>query len=280
MKASESLYRYFAEEVLRAEPPEVQRFMLAASIPVSIGVRIAEEVLGLEDPEPLLERLRHEDLLHEIPAGDLVFHPLIRDFLRRRHEANDPQGSVELTRRVIDDALAHDRWEEAFELAVQADWTSQAAEIVGRATRTLLALGQSETLEKWLAACGAAGVTVPGAALARAELLIRQGEMSAAAALAGDTAARLEETHEDFAWASNVAGKALHFMSKEEEAFARFEIARNASQTDEDTKDALWGLLLVITELAPDRMATYLDEFEARFSDDLSRHVSTRAKAT
>jgi LuxR family maltose regulon positive regulatory protein len=269
VKASESLYRYFAEEVLRAEPPEVQRFMLAASIPVSVGVRIAEEVLGLEDPGPLLERLHHEDLLHEIPAGDLVFHPLIRDFLRRRHEANDPQGSVELTRRVIDDALAHDRWEEAFELAVQAGWTSQAAEIVGRAARTLLALGQSETLEKWLAACGAAGVTVPGAALARAELLIRQGEMSAAAALARDTAARLEETHEDFAWASNVAGKALHFMSKEEEAFARFEIARNASQTDEDTKDALWGLLLVITELAPDRMATYLDELEARFSDDL-----------
>jgi LuxR family transcriptional regulator, maltose regulon positive regulatory protein len=267
--ASESLYRYFAEEVLRAEPPEVQRFMLAASIPVSIGVRIAEDVLELEDPEPLLKRLRHEALLHEIPSGELVFHPLIRDFLRRRHEADDPRGSVELTRKVIDDALAHDRWEEAFELAVQAGWTSEAAEIVGRAARTLLALGLSETLEKWLAACGAAGVTVPGAALARAELLIRQGEMSAAAALAGDTAGRLEDTHRDFAWASNVAGRALHFMSEEEAAFARFEIARDASQTDEDTKDALWGLLLAITELAPDKMATYLDELEERYADDL-----------
>jgi LuxR family maltose regulon positive regulatory protein len=267
--ASGSLYRYFAEEVLRAEPPEVQRFMLAASIPMAIGVRTAEEVLGLDDPEPLLERLREEDLLHEIPTGELVFHPLIRDFLRRRHEADDPAASVELTQKVIEDALEQRRWEEAFELAIHAGWTSKAAEIVGRAARTLLAHGQSETLEKWLAACGADGVTVPGAALARAELLIRQGEMSAAAALAGDTARRLEERHPDFAWASNVAGRALHFMSEEEEAFARFEIARSASTTDEDTQDALWGQLLAITELEPDRMATYLDELEARYSNDL-----------
>ena len=38
-QASESLYRYFAEEVLRAEPPEVQRLMLAAAVPSAITVR-------------------------------------------------------------------------------------------------------------------------------------------------------------------------------------------------------------------------------------------------
>jgi LuxR family maltose regulon positive regulatory protein len=268
-RVSESLYRYFAEEVLRAEPPDVQRFMLAASVPAALDVRIASDVLGFADPEPLLLRLRDEDLLHEIPSGELVFHPLIRDFLHRRLEADDPDAAVDLARRMVDDAIDHARWVEAFELCIQSGWSAEAAEIVGRSARSLLAVGQSETLEKWLAACGAAAVTVPGAALARAELLIRKGEMSAAAALAGDVAERLPESHPQFAWASNVAGRALHFTSEEEKAFERFEIARESSRSDEDMKDALWGLLLTTTELAPERMAEYLDELEARYSDDL-----------
>ena len=49
-RASESLYRYFAEEVLRAEPAAVQRLMLAAAVPSSITVRLAEDVLGLRRP--------------------------------------------------------------------------------------------------------------------------------------------------------------------------------------------------------------------------------------
>ena len=268
-KVSESLYRYFAEEVLRAEPVDVQRFMLAASIPVSIDARVAGEVLGFEDPEPLLGRLRGEDVLHEIPSGELVFHPLIRDFLRRRLEADDPEGAEELTRLVIDDAKQHGRWPEAFELCIQSGWNPEAAEVVGLAARGLLALGQNETLEKWLQACGAASVTVPGAALARAELLIRKGEMSAAAALAEDTARRLSETHPAYAWASNVTGSALHFTSREESAFEWFIRARGSAQSDEDTKEALWGLLLTTTEIAPEDMAGYLDELESRYSEDL-----------
>ena len=156
-RASDSLYRYFAEEVFRAEPPHVQRVMLTAAVPSAITVRLAEEVLGLEDSEPLLMRLRDEDLLHEIPGGQLVFHPLIHDFLRRRLDEDDPARLASLRRKVIDDAREHARWEEAFDLSLQASRPAEAAEIVGSAARSLLAQGQGETVEKWLAACGAAG---------------------------------------------------------------------------------------------------------------------------
>jgi LuxR family maltose regulon positive regulatory protein len=268
-RVSESLYRYFAEEVLRAEPPEVQRFMLSASVPASLDVRIASEVLGFADSEPLLLRLRDEDLLHEVPSGELVFHPLIRDFLHRRLDADDPDMAQDLTRRMADDAISHARWEEAFELCIQSGWNAEAAEIVGRSARNLLAVGQSETLEKWLAACGAAAVTVSGAALARAELMIRKGEMSAAAALAGDVAGRLPETHPQFAWASNAAGRALHFTSEEEKAFERFETGRLAAKADEDLKESLWGLVLTATEISPNSMEGYLSELADRYPDDI-----------
>jgi LuxR family transcriptional regulator, maltose regulon positive regulatory protein len=268
-KASESLYRYFAEEVLRAEPAAVQRLMLAAAVPSAITVRLAEDVLGLDDPEPDLLRLRDEGLLHEIPTGELVFHPLIQDFLRRRLESDDPGRLAALRRLVVDDARARARWEEAFDLSLQADRPDEAAEIVGCSARSLLAHGQGETLEKWLAACGAAGVTVPGAALARAELLIRKGEMSAAAAVARDTARRLTPDHPDYAWACNATGRALHFTSQEDEAFRAFEKGRRAASNDEDLKDALWGQLLAITEIDPTKMPVYLDELESRYSNDL-----------
>jgi LuxR family maltose regulon positive regulatory protein len=268
-QASESLYRYFAEEVLRAEPPAVQQLMLSSAVPNALTVRLIEDVLGFADPERVLLRLRDEGLLHEIPTGELVFHPLIQDFLRHRLEDDDPARLAALRRVVVDDARTHERWEEAFDLSLQAGRSTEAAEIVGCSARSLLAHGQGETLEKWLAACGAAGVTVAGAALARAELLIRKGEMSAAVAVARDTAGRLTSDHPDYAWACNATGRALHFTSQEEDAFAAFEKGREAGRSDEHIKDSLWGLVLAAAEFAPDKVAEYLQELESKHSDDI-----------
>ncbi len=268
-KVSESLFRYFAEEVLRAETPRTQRLMLAAAVPNAVTVRLAEEVLGLEDPEPQLVALRHEDLLHEVPSAELVFHPLLHDYLRRRLAADDPERLDGLRRLVVEDARAHGRWEEAFDLSLQAGRADEAAEIVGSAARSLLALGQGETLEKWLGACGAAGVTVPGAALARAELLIRKGEMSAAAALARDTVGRLAADHADYAWACNATGRALHFKSQEKAALESFEAARAAARTDEDMKEALWGQVLAYLETDPLEATPLLDELQDLFPSDI-----------
>ena len=95
--------------------------------------------------------------------------------------------------------------------------------------------------------------------------------MSAAAAVAGDTAGRLSEDHPDFAWACNVAGRALHFTSEEEAAFERFEAARRTATTDEDTKEALWGSPSHHSRSIPALPRPFLDELESR----LSRTIST-----
>ena len=136
-KVSESLFRYFAEEVLRGEPDDVQRFMLAASVPSTVSPRLARAALGVDAPDPLMERLRDEGLLHEVDVDELRFHPLLRDFLRRRLQANAPGEYGILAEKVSDDAVAHGRWGEAFELAVESEDKTQAAEIAGQAARTL-----------------------------------------------------------------------------------------------------------------------------------------------
>lgn len=120
-KVSESLFRYFAEEVLRREPPDVQRFMLLASVASSVDIRLARDVLEVGDSAQILERLRGEDLLHETTvSGSLRFHPLLREFLRKRFKTNHPTEFEKRVRLIIEDAKTHNRWEEAFELALES----------------------------------------------------------------------------------------------------------------------------------------------------------------
>jgi DNA-binding CsgD family transcriptional regulator len=61
----------------------------------------------------------------------------------------------------------------------------------------------------------------------------------------------------------------LHFTSREDEAFSSFQRARQLAADDADLKDALWGLVLTATEIAPDTIPKYLDELGSRYSDDL-----------
>ena len=87
--------------------------------------------------------------------------------------------------------------------------------------------------------------------------------------LAEDTAGRLPESHPNFAWASNVAGRALHFTSNEEEARHRFDTGLRLASSDDDIKDSLWGLTLTTTEIEPECTSRHLDELGTRYPEDL-----------
>src|SRR5918992_1117509 len=112
-RVSDALFRYFAEEVFRREPPEVQHFMLVASIPASVSLDVVHDVLGVADAEPLLERLEGEGLLHRSAGQDARFHPLLRDFLRRKFEFDDRELFGRLREHAIADALRRQDWAEA-----------------------------------------------------------------------------------------------------------------------------------------------------------------------
>jgi ATP/maltotriose-dependent transcriptional regulator MalT len=93
--------------------------------------------------------------------------------------------------------------------------------------------------------------------------------MSAAAAVAGDTAARLTEDHPDYSWACNLAGRALHFTSQEEAALERFQAAKRTARTDRDLSDCLWGIVLATAETSPDALDRCIEELTERFPNDI-----------
>jgi DNA-binding CsgD family transcriptional regulator len=267
-RVSEALYRYFAEEVVRREAPEVQRFMLLASVPATVDARIAREVLGIEDPEPTLAGLVEEGLLH--PAGEqLRFHPLLRSFLRQRLEDEEPEFYRVLADRAVADSRNAERWEDAFEIAVEMDRLDMAGQVLEQATAEFLAAGRIEILERWLDECGPAGVQQAGAVLARIEILTRRGRLKEAAATAANLCTQLSSDETRGSRAEYLAGRAYHLMSKESMALECHTRARLSARNPQDLSNALWGAYLAAVEIGLPEAPDYLGELEALALPDL-----------
>ena len=278
-RVSDALFRYFAEEVLRQEPPEVQRFMLLASIPATITTRVAREVLGFEEPEPLIDRLRTRDLVYEVPTASqhLRFHPLLRDFLHRKARRDDQSTFQAVSHLVIDEARARRSWEEALQLIQEADQPELALDLVGEATRALLDEGRIEAVDKWLSFCATVSDDVPEVTLAKSELLTWRGRLVEAAIVAEELVSRLPPESFLYSRASYVAGSALHLISEDERAFTYHLCAKQRAQTDRQLKDALWGCFIAAGELESNEAVEFLRELEA--IDDPSPDARLRLAA-
>jgi LuxR family maltose regulon positive regulatory protein len=269
-RVSEALYRYFAEEVVRREAPEVERFMLLASVPATVDARVAREVLGVAEPDAALQVLVQDGLLSA--AGDQFrFHPLLRSFLAMKLQADEPNLHRELSHRAIEDARAANRWEEAFALSIEIDRRDLASAIIEQATAELLASGKVELLERWLNEC--ATIDQPGLAFARSEVFTRQGHLKEAAATAAAVATRLPQDDARTSRANYLAGRAYHLMSKEAEALDHHLRARASATEPQDLSDALWGAYLAAGELGLDVAVTYLGELEALDLQELAFRI-------
>lgn len=267
-RMSEALYRYFAEEVVRSEGPDVERFMLVASLPLAVDARIARDVLGVDDPGPSLERLVDEGLLH--PVGDQFrFHPLLRAFVRRKLEADDPELYRSLACQLIADARRDQRWEEAFELSVDSGRSDLALEILEAAGSEMLAEGRIETLERWLETCRTIALGHPDAHFLQSELLLRKGRLSDAAAVAEALATRLGPTDPRASKAWFLAGQALYLGSQSEAAWDFQCRANELARSEDDTKHALWGLAMTETELRLREAEGRIDALEKMAATDV-----------
>ncbi|MCC6222759.1 MAG: hypothetical protein IT201_04620 [Thermoleophilia bacterium] len=259
-RVPDGLFRYFAEEVYRQQPAELQEFLLVASIPPAVGARSAREALGIEGAGSLIERLAGEGLLHETGRDAFQLHPLLRDFLRRKLEDTDPERAGELTLASIRDATERAEWETAFALAHGSDDLEAAAAIVELASPDLLRAGRTATLAEWLGACGAALAHHPGALLTRAELLIRQGRLREALGLARDVAGHVPAGDPRESRACWLAGRAAHFLSANEDALAFHLRARDTASDSQSRGEALWGAFLAAFDLERHDAADYLAE--------------------
>lgn len=287
-RVSDELFRYFADEVFRQQPPELQQFLLVASVPHAVSARTAHDVLGIDAAAGLIERLASEGLLHETGPGAFQLHPLLRDFLRRKLEEEDPGCVRSLARAGVRDATERGEWEAAFALARDSGDPDEAVAIVELAAPDLLRAGRTATLAEWLGECGLAVSRHPGALLTRTELLIRQGRLPEALGLARDVASRLAPGDPMGSRAWWLAGRAAHFLSANEDALAFHLRARETASDAQGLADALWGAFCAAEELERPEAIGYLSELaelgledvEERLRVSVGRAIASRDGAT
>jgi LuxR family maltose regulon positive regulatory protein len=262
-RVSEALFRYFAEEVFRREPEDVQEFMLIACIPMTFGTATARHILGVPSSAPLVAQLREDGLLQTSGTGELRLHPLLREFLRRKLKSERPDRLQGLQEQAISAARNTQQWEDAFELAIEAERYDLASCVLGEAAPALLLAGRVETLERWFERCGDRVFLHPPAMLARAETFTRQGKLSAAASLAQSLAegSATGDEHASRAWF--LAGQALHLISDDKRAIEFHLKARHSAVDVEDIRNALWGNFIAAEELEVPNASDLLDELES-----------------
>jgi LuxR family transcriptional regulator, maltose regulon positive regulatory protein len=269
---TDELFRYFAEEVLRAEPPEIRRFMLRASVPVRL------EATRSRDEEAAVTHLVAEGLLHRRPDDSLAFHPLLREFLVRKLREDHPEEWKRARVQAVDDARVK-RPEEAFELAVDADDLESAAEVLAGVVDDLLEGGRLETLERWLGVCGPAATSRPRLQLARAEVMIRRGKLVEASTLAHRLAQTLPESAAEASSAWYLAGRAFHLLSEDEAALQCHLRASRCAASTRDRTNALWGASVVAAQLGSpviDDVVAQMEEVAAADLDARLQLVSAK----
>ncbi len=253
----ETLFQYFAEEVLREETPEVRQLLLAESVPLTV-----------RGGPGVLERLVDDGLLRR-SGSEFRLHPLLRDFLREKLRSEQPETFASLSARAIEEARGLRRWDDAFELALEAGAIDEACLVVAEAAPELLAEGRVATVDTWLERCGSAVDLLPAAALARAEVLTRKGHLKESRAVALDVAGRLTPDAAESFRAWHLAARAASLLSDERRALDYELNANGAARTDHEKRQALWALFLAAAELELDEAGAYLEEVAALPATDL-----------
>jgi LuxR family transcriptional regulator, maltose regulon positive regulatory protein len=272
-RLADAFYRYLAEEVLRAQPDDVQEFMLAAAVPPTIDAAVAREVLGFERPGAAIETLRDDGLLHPTRTGRLRFHPLLRQFLVQKLESERPAQRDALYTAAIEHARAGSRWQDAFELAVAAGRLDVAAAVLADVVGGLLDAGRVETVERALAAVGDAHESFPALVLARAEVLHRRGRCFDAAAIASELARGLPADDPNLAAAWHLAGRSYHLLSDDRRALECHLRASEVATGERLRAAALWGAIAASAELDGSGLNDLVARFEALAPEELDARL-------
>jgi LuxR family maltose regulon positive regulatory protein len=149
------IFDYLSQEVLAAQPPEVQAFLLGSSILEQMSAALCNEVLGVEDSGQILETLEAGNLFI-VPLDDqrqwYRYHHLFRDFLQeqQRREQGDEVGG--LHRKALAYFAAAGDVERAIHHCQAAGETEKLAGLVEQAAPGYLRRGRLRTVQGWLEA--------------------------------------------------------------------------------------------------------------------------------
>ena len=273
-RVADALFRYVAEEVFEGQPPDVQQFMLLASVPFEINARY-RELLDL-DADAVVQRLVRNGLVQEYPAQAYRFHPLVRQFLRQRLRGEDAPFFLDLARRAAVAAHAAHRWEEAFVVAMEAEAPDLASAVLRDAVGELLDHGRIETVERWLALCDGDAA----ADCVRMAVAVRRGRFAQTQDLARRLTRLLPRGDPWLTEAWYQLGVAEEHLGDEHAALTAFFEARVTATTSAELVRILWSAVNAAARSGSNTTTRLLSELRTAATDvPHGRHLLASARA-
>lgn len=149
---------YFAEEIYNAQPPEVQRFLLASSLLERFNAGLLDALLDTRDAAEIIGRLERANLFIialDDAAGDSCmcwyrYHHLFADLLKARATETSAHDTRLLHRRAADWLGRNGCAAEAVQHALLAGDYDRAAGLVERHTLALFSQGELNRLLGWV----------------------------------------------------------------------------------------------------------------------------------
>jgi ATP/maltotriose-dependent transcriptional regulator MalT len=231
-------------------------------------------VLGIDNATHFIEDLRSSWLISEVVPDRYAFHPLLREFLRRRFEQDAPHQFHELSRGVAAWAFTVRDWEEFFAQAKAIEVKGNLVEGITSAASELLNAGKIETLERYIAMCGTENELLPEIRLARAEVLYRRGSFGEAQALAEEVAQSISGPSDLLSSAWYLAGRAANLRSLPRASRVLHGRAEASAVSVQCQSDARWGSFLASVEMEEE-----VEEWRARLHELSASSDRSRARS-
>ncbi len=265
-RVPEAMVAYFAEELYRAAPVEVQQGLPRLSLASSISAEIAESLLGARAEEIVEEGLRL-GFVTRTSRGRFDLHPLLRSFLETKFSEGRDDAALRLASGLARALIAQGVWDDAFALIDKFFDAELLDELLQAALPALLSAGRLPTIARWVAAATARGADLPLVDLAEAEVAFREGDRARAEALALQAGRRLDGQHPFAVRAFCLAGSAAHLRYRDEIALRHLERAGRIAETAEARRQVSWGRFLAELGLEREEAPQLLQQLE-ELSDD------------
>jgi ATP/maltotriose-dependent transcriptional regulator MalT len=177
------LLDYLTEEVLERQAEERRGFLLETSVLERLSGGLCDAVTGRSDSQAILQQVEQAGLflmpLDEV-RGWWRYHPLFADLLRVRLRQERPSRVPALHRNAAAWSEQHGLADDAVRHALAAGEPVWAARLIERNIDGLFLLGESTTVERWLAALPAELISSrPRLCLAQAFQAISRGDVEA-----------------------------------------------------------------------------------------------------
>lgn len=255
-----SLYDYFAEELYRAAPAQIQRDLLSAATLPTLTQPLLDAVLG-ERAAGMRTAAMKLGFLTTGTNGEADLHPLLGAFLGRK--LLETSSGHEIATTVANATIDHERWDDAFFVIQRFSIDGVLPRLFESSLDHLLKLNFVTTLQTWAAYARSHGAEFPLLDLAEAEIASRHGDSRTGEIRAVHAAQRfLQLDVNRAAQAFSVAGLCAHRQMRYAQAHAYYDRAQATTPHPTRRRLAQWGKFVVAIQIESEDAWQQLQAFE------------------